>query len=103
MTHYRTSILTGLLFILAGCNGFGGPKEDVISFPARGFALTYGKLSQAVAAKCAAKQLSEAECARLAEIDATVTKQILAPPTAPSGVDMEQLMRLLMGAAKFAL
>lgn len=99
----RFTILSLAMVLLAGCATAKGPEQ--ISFDRAAFALTYGKLSQAVATKCAAKELTETECAALREIDRGITRQILTPAPAPSSssVDMEALMKFLIGAAKFAM
>jgi molybdenum cofactor biosynthesis enzyme len=99
MTARVLVAVVAAVLLLTGC----AAKGDVVSFDRGAFALTYGKLSQALTTACKDKKLSEADCTRLAEVDATVTKQLTTPTKAPSGIDMDAVMKLLGVAAKLAL
>ena len=66
-----------------------------------GYAL--GEATSIIEGRCAAKKLTEAQCARLAEIGEIAKRAVLMPPEDSSSVDYEAVMRFLLGAAKFAL
>lgn len=94
----RLSLLLVSL-LLTGC----AAKADVISFDRGAFGYAYGRTSQMLTTACTNGRLDAVECARLSEIDATIVKQITAPPAASSSVDMEQLMKLLITVGKLAM
>jgi hypothetical protein len=104
--------LFGIFLIVAllmtGCaTGAPAARVDNISFDRGQFGYTVGGLSQMLRTACAAKKLSEVDCARLDEVDKALVKQITAPPVvapaAGSSVDMDALMRMLMTLGKMAL
>lgn len=99
-----TIILSAL--ILTGCaTGPPAQRVDQVSFDRAQFAFMLADVRVLIERDCAEKKKSDVDCARMRELYEVVKKQVIAPPPAaptPSGIDTEQLLKLLgvfVGAA----
>ena len=97
----KAALLAALL--LAGCTTTN-PTAGQVCIDRGEFGYALGSIGQIVETRCAAKGLNASpECVRLLETRDAAIKLLRTPTTAPSGVDMEQIMKLLIGVGKLAL